>query len=249
MTNYYTSKFYEDILKGSKRSAEIILPLVYSEIKPKSIVDIGCGTGAWLSVSKTMNVHDVLGLDGDYARCNMQINSSEFKATDVSAGFLLDKKYDLAICLEVGEHILTKKSSVLVDSLTKAADVILFSAAIPGQGGTHHINEQWPDFWQKLFQNKDFVRVDCIRPMIYNNPAVEWWYRQNVFLYVHEKVLKNYPRLAAQRNQANDILLLHSTLLKQRYGLVRSFIFHVKYPFALILYKLGFPDAAAKLMN
>jgi hypothetical protein len=249
MKNYYNEKFYKDILAGSKRSAEIVLPLVFSEIKPKSVVDIGCGTGVWLSVSKTMNVSHVLGLDGDYALSTLQINPGEFKATDVSAGFLLDKKYDLALCLEVGEHISTKKSSVLVDSLTKAADVILFSAAIPGQGGTHHVNEQWPDFWRKLFHEKDFVCIDCIRPMIYNNPVVEWWYRQNIFLYVHKKVLMKFPRLDAQRNQANDILLLHSGLLKKRYGLVRSFIFLVKNPLALILCKLGFSDAATKLMN
>jgi len=225
------------------------LPLVFSQIKPKSIVDVGCGTGTWLSVAKKINICDVLGLDGDYAKDHLLIKPDEFKATDISKGFLLDKKYDLAICLEVGEHISTKKSSVLVDSLTKAAEVIIFSAAIPGQGGTHHINEQWPDFWQKLFQNKDFVRVDFIRPMIYNNPDVEWWYRQNIFLYIHEKVLKKFPGVVAQRNQANDILLLHIGLLKRRYGLVRSLIFNVKYPLALILCRLGFSDAAAKFMN
>lgn len=239
MTKYYSSKFYEDILEGSKKSAEIVLPLVFSQIKPKSIVDVGCGTGTWLSVAKKINICDVLGLDGDYAKDHLLIKLDEFKVTDISKGFVLDRKYDLALCLEVGEHISTSKSSTLIDSLTKAADVILFAAALPGQGGSHHVNEQWPDFWQKLFQNKDFVRIDCIRPMIYNNPEIKWWYRQNIFLYVHEKVLKNYPRLAAHRNPANDILLLHSSLIKKRYGLVQALIYFIKFPILRILNKMG----------
>jgi SAM-dependent methyltransferase len=240
MTDYYTDKFFKDITAGSKRSAEIVLPLVFSEIKPKSIVDIGCGTGTWLSAAKENDVSDVLGLDGDYVNSNLQIKPGEFKATDISEGFLLDKRYDLALCLEVGEHISNKKSSILVDSLTKATDVILFSAAIPGQGGIHHINEQWPDFWQRLFQDRNFVCIDCIRPMIYNNPEVEWWYRQNIFLYVNRKVLIKFPRLEAQKNQANDILLLHRSLLKKRYGLLNSFLYLFKLPIAKVAKKMGF---------
>lgn len=240
MTNLYTNEFYKDILSGSKRSAEVILPLVFSEIKPKSIVDVGCGTGVWLSVSKENNISDILGLDGNYVIKDLQIKRDEFQATDISAGFLIDKKYDLALCLEVGEHIATKKSPALVDSLTRAADVILFSAAPPGQGGLHHVNEQWPAFWQKLFQNKDFACIDCIRPMIYNNPEVEWWYRQNIFLYVHKKVIKKFPHWKAQQNQANDILLLHRTLLKKRYGLLNSFLYPFKYAILMLLHKMGF---------
>ncbi len=239
MSKNYTSEFYKDILAGSKRSAEIILPLVFSEIKPKSVVDIGCGSGAWLSIAKKNNISDVLGLDGDYAISDLQIKPDEFKTTDISKGFLLERKYDLAFCLEVGEHIATKKSPALVDSLTKAADVILFSAAPPGQGGNHHINEQWPDFWQRLFQNKNFICIDFVRPLIYRNPEVEWWYRQNIFLYVHKEVLKKFPRLAALQNQANDILLMHRSLLKKRYGLLNAFLYPFKYAILTVLHKMG----------
>lgn len=235
MTNSYNSKFYDDMVEGSKRSAEIILPLVFSEIKPASIVDVGCGTGAWLAVAKKLDVNEVLGLDGDYAKDHLLIKPEEFQATDISRGFLTARKYDLAFCLEVGEHISSSKSSVLVDSLTRAADVILFAAALPGQGGTHHVNEQWPDFWQRLFENKGFIRIDCIRPWIFNNPDVMWWYRQNIFLYVNRNVLQNYPRLQAMQDQANDIVLIHRSLLEKRYGALRAISYGIKTPFARML--------------
>lgn len=227
------------MLQGSKKSAEIILPLVFSEIKPASIVDVGCGTGAWLSVAKKFDVNNVLGLDGDYAKGHLLIKPEEFKAIDISKGVTLDRKYDLAICLEVGEHISSSKSSVLVDSLTRAADVILFAAALPGQGGTHHVNEQWPEFWQRLFENKGFVLIDCIRPFIYNNPEVMWWYRQNVFLYVNKSALKNYPRLQAMQVQANGIVLIHRSLLAKRYGAWRAISYNLKAPFIRIFNRLG----------
>ena len=238
--DHYSDRFYMDILSGSRKSAEIVLPLVFSGIKPKSVVDIGCGSGAWLSIAKGNGVSDVLGLDGDYARGSLLIKPNEFKAVDISKGFLLGKRYDLALCLEVGEHIKISRAPTLVNSLTDASDVILFSAAIPGQGGQHHINKQWPDFWKRLFLNNGYVCFDCIRPKIYTNPEVEWWYRQNIFLYVNGNALKKFPCLKANPDQASDVFLLHKSLLRKRYGLVRSLLYYVKFPMAYLLDKIGF---------
>jgi len=235
MSTSYDSKFFEDMLEGSLKSAEIVLPLVFSEIQPRSIVDVGCGTGAWLSIAKKMNISDVMGLDGSYAKDHLLIHPEEFQSTDISKGFSLKRKYDLAFCLEVAEHIDNSQSAILVDSLTKAADVILFAAALPGQGGNHHVNEQWPDFWKKLFQNNGFVCLDAIRPRIYSNPAVKWWYRQNLYFYIKKQALRNYPRLQAIEHQVDDVLLIHRSLLEKRYGWTNL----LKYPFSRIGERMG----------
>lgn len=239
MTNTYDAKFYNDLRAGSRKSAEIVLPILFDEISPRSIVDIGCGTGAWLSVAKEKGVPDVLGLDGDYARGSLQIGPDQFRAADVSKGFVLDRKYDIAMCLEVGEHVRTEDSPLLVESLTKAADVVLFSAGIPGQGGTHHINEQWPEFWECLFRTRNFVRIDCIRPLIYGNSAIEWWYRQNILLYVKLEALHRFPRLEALQDRASDIVFVHRSLLERRYGFVRSLLSLLKDPLSTALSRLG----------
>jgi hypothetical protein len=88
----------------------------------------------------------------------------------------LDRKYDLAICLEVAEHLPVSSAGTLVDSITRASDLILFSAAIPLQTGTHHINEQWQDYWAALFDQRGFVASDIVRPAIWGRPDVRWWY-------------------------------------------------------------------------
>ena len=112
----------------------------------------------------------------------------------------LDKKYHLAISLEVAEHISAKNAAKFVDSLTSAAGFILFSAAIPFQGGTGHVNEQWPDYWVSLFANRGFVTLDLIRDKIWNDGQIPSWYRQNILLFVKEEELH---RVAAGEADVN----------------------------------------------
>jgi hypothetical protein len=67
--------------------------------------------------------------------------------------------------------------------------VILFSAAIPRQGGVNHINEQYLSYWAELFTARDYVLVDTLRPTLWNDQRCDWWYRQNAVLFAH----KNHP--------------------------------------------------------
>ena len=85
-----------------------------------------------------------------------------------------------------------------MDNITAFSNVILFSAAIPGQGGTHHVNEQWPSYWIEKFRARGCLPVDCIRPILWNSNDVLWWYRQNLLFFVKEESLDNYPALKAE---------------------------------------------------
>ena len=152
---------------------------------PSSVLDVGCGLGNWLEVSKTLGVNEVIGLDGAYInRELLKIKPEEFVEWDLHKSISLGRRFDLSICLEVAEHLPESTAETLVQSLTKHSDVILFSAAIPGQGGQYHVNEQWPAYWQKLFGNAGYVFIDCFRNKIWMNENIEWWYRQNIFLVV-----------------------------------------------------------------
>src|SRR5262249_55540494 len=105
------------------------------------------------------------------------------RAVDLQRPVRLDDRFDLALCLEVAEHLPAKSARALVESLAAAAPVVLFSAALPGQGGTHHVNEQWPLYWERLFAENGMQKRDVLRPLIWRNRSISDCYRQNIYLF------------------------------------------------------------------
>ena len=107
-----------------------------------------------------------------------------------------DKKFDLVICLEVAEHINKKYASDFVHKLCNLGDLVLFSAAVPEQGGNGHVNEQRLSYWISHFKKSDFVIKDAIRADIWNDRKIPVWYRNNIVLFVKagsgvDKLLNN----------------------------------------------------------
>ena len=191
----YSPAFFHNIAQESLSSAKIVGPFVMELVRPESIVDVGCATGAWLSVFRDCGVDTVLGLDGSYVdRSELLIPSECFCATDLERAFTLSRRFDLAISLEVAEHLPASKAETFVASLCELSSVVLFSAAVPGQGGRCHINEQWPDYWRQLFGKHNFRMFDPFRPLLWHDERVAGYYRQNLFLYIHDTVLTTHPR-------------------------------------------------------
>lgn len=192
----YDSAFYSSQLEGSLNSAKQVLPLVQEWIYPNSVVDVGCGTGAWLSVWQELGIRDYLGIDGQYVeRQRLLIPPETFLAKNLVEPFRLNRKFDLAMSLEVAEHLPPASADSFVESLLQLSDVILFSAAIPFQGGTGHLNEQWTGYWVKRFEQRGYVAIDCLRRRVWNDPNVEPWYSQNALLFIKSDCLEDYPRL------------------------------------------------------
>ena len=195
MKNPYDKKFYDRQKQGSRSSAGEIVPIVLQLFHAESVIDIGCGVGTWLSIFKKHGIGDILGLDGDYVDSgDLEIPKESFLAFDLCKPSNIGRKFDLVLCLEVAEHLSADVSDSLVDFLTNLGDVVIFSSAIPYQSGTSHVNEQWPDYWCKLFKNKKFEVFDCIRKRIWENEKVEWWYAQNILVFIREDCFKNYPQ-------------------------------------------------------
>lgn len=162
-----------------------IVPSVMELLAPKSVTDVGCGLGAWLKVFEEHGVQTVLGLDGDYVdQSKMLLRKDQFLACDLENPdtYPNKPKFDLAVCLEVAEHLAPKSAESFVKLLTSLSDAVLFSAAIPLQGGINHVNEQWPSYWQELFAAHGFKFYDLFRTKIWNKQDVKWWYKQNMFL-------------------------------------------------------------------
>jgi SAM-dependent methyltransferase len=216
----YNDEFYANRVDGTLNSAKVIIPIIISLIKPKSVVDVGCGTGEWLATFKEHGVTDILGIDGDYVdRQKLKISEHEFLPFDLRKPLRLNKEFNLVISVEVAEHLPIECAEAFVESLTLSGPVILFSAAIPFQGGLNHLNEQWPDYWHELFKKHNYTIVDCVRKQIWNNRDVAYYYAQNIFIYIKKEMLDNFPALvkgAYVNNDNNMLSIVHPSLYLQR---------------------------------
>ena len=230
----YSSDFFDSMTKGAMDSAKIVFSELFNFYRPASILDVGSGRGAWtLTFTELVETDDYLALDGAYVKKEeLLVPTDNFKSMELSKPFDLQKKFDLVISMEVAEHLPEKSAKEFVSSLTRHGDVILFSAAIPGQRGTFHINEQFPEYWESFFNKEGFVAKDCIRDKIWSNTDVEAWYRQNTLVFVKESKLNEFPKFEKFKNGNARLTQIHPEILKHNVELgnkLDSFWEFVKY--------------------
>lgn len=181
----YTETFFHDMGPQSGSSAAAVVPLLCEMLEPGSVVDVGCGTGEWLSEFRRHGVDDIHGCDGPWVDPErLRIDPACFEAVDLSQPPKVERRFDLVTSLEVGEHLPEGSARSFVGYLTDLGDTVAFSAAIPAQGGTEHVNEQWPAYWSDLFAERGYLAFDLVRPKIWLNADVEFWYRQNLVVYM-----------------------------------------------------------------
>lgn len=192
----YSKKFYSENAKISYQSAKETVPLILKLFTPKSIVDVGCSSCMWLNCFQQYGIKNYLGIDYlDQNKLSLNINKKHFLEHDLKSPINLRRKFDLVMSLEVAEHLPANKASIFINSLVKLGPVIIFSAAVPNQTGTHHVNEQWPSYWAKLFFEHDYIPFDYFRNKIWKNEKIEWWYRQNLLAYIDRKYFETHPQL------------------------------------------------------
>ena len=220
----YGREFYEYINRGAIASAEVVVALLAEQLSVRSIADFGCGQGAWLSVWRRFGAAETIGIDGDYVtRESLLIQPSDFVAADLGAPVRLGRTFDLVQSLEVAEHLPAPAAAQFIDSLVAHGRIVLFSAAVPGQGGENHVNERPYEYWRRLFRERRYVPLDAVRPRIVRDPVVEPWYRYNTLLYVHESRLDSMPPALTRMRIPDDAPIADLSPLKYRMrkGLLR----------------------------
>lgn len=192
----YGTAFYEIHSSICTSSAAQVVPYLVEQFRPRSVVDVGCGTGTWAAEFRRHGVPEVIGIDGAYVdKSELRIPAGSFLSRDLERPLASIRTFDLAISVEVAEHLSPGRASSFVDDLIRLAPVIVFSAAIPFQGGQHHVNERWGSYWHDLFLTRGFVAIDCLRPRFWENTAVGYWYRQNMMVYVPKDRLQSFAPL------------------------------------------------------
>jgi SAM-dependent methyltransferase len=201
----YSTDFYDYIDAGSRASAEAVARLILGEMTVKSLLDVGSGHGAWAAEWMKAGVADVIAVDGDYVRRDqLAIPADKFVAHDLATPLDLGLRFDLVQSLEVAEHLPAANAAGFVDNLARHGDVILFSAAVPHQGGEHHVNEQPPQYWRELFAKQGYDVFDWLRPRLAGQRQVKAWYRFNTYVYANRAGQKRLSKSILTTKVADD---------------------------------------------
>lgn len=205
-------------------SAKSILPNIINLFDVGSTLEVGCGNGHWTQVAIDAGVEDHFAVDGPWTDPKQLLfDSSHFRVANLEDGFAVSRRYDLAICLEVAEHVSAASSGKLVNSLVAASDIILFGAAVKYQGGHGHINEQRQSYWRDLFEQCGYQPFDLVRPKVWNNSGVHYWYRQNAFVYINSKCGSAIERAANYERDISDPKIFFDAIHPEKYELMASY--------------------------
>ena len=150
-TESYNSAYFDPVESNTIPSALAVTESMVREFSPSSVVGVGCGTRVCLENLQSLDV-EVLGIEHPQAGLERsRIGRDLILDHDLRQPLAIDGRFDLAISFEVAEHLGPEYATLFVQSLCALSDTVLFTAAVPGQGGVGHINEQPLEYWISLF--------------------------------------------------------------------------------------------------
>jgi hypothetical protein len=200
MSGYYDLRFYEWVNTTARRSAQLIVPIVQEQCQPNSVIDVGCGQGAWLEQWSKVGVTDFFGIDGSHVDREMLLIPRDcFADANLIEPLKISRRFEIAQSLEVAEHLPRNVGPAFVAMLTSLSDIVLFSAARPGQGGEGHVNERQPSYWAKQFGGFGYAAFDSVRPLVAPIKRIDPWYRYNIVLYANETGIRRLSAFAREK--------------------------------------------------
>ena len=207
---------HRQLLPANRYASTVVFNILDQALAIDSILDLGCGTGVWMWAALSKPGRTVFGIDREsYPAEDLLVPSEFIINTTLDSTVDLHRRFDLVLCLETAEHIVQDHAACVVVNCVRHSDIVLFSAAIPGQGGLNHVNEQPPEFWQRLFDEAGYEVVDYIRALIWDDAGIPVWYRQNMLLFVNRKAPSVLDVLHAVAKEASiSLSRAHPSLVK-----------------------------------
>lgn len=220
----YPAEWHRNFGAKTEASARAILPPLLRLVDARSLVEVGCGNAHWSKVARDCGVADYVVVDGPWnERSHLLVEADRFVEADLATPLALGRRFDMALCLEVAEHVAEASADTVVKSLCDASDVVVFGAAIPLQGGYGHINEQWPSWWRDRFARHGYRAFDLVRPSCWNDDTVHYWYRQNLFVYVNEAVADLLGKAAAAETAGGGSTALMDSVHPEKFREVATY--------------------------
>ena len=197
----FDENFYADSRVRSLQSAELLLGLLAPHLVARNAVDFGAGIGTWLDAACLAGAESALGIEGHWVeKSQLRFAGAVFRYQDLNNTIELERRFDLAISVEVAEHVQPTGGPTFVDDVCRASDQVLFGAALPRQPGDGHINCRPHSYWAAEFQRNGYTGLDPFRAHAWYDTRVEPWYAQNCFLFVKEgrPLTSNFPPAVLQ---------------------------------------------------
>jgi SAM-dependent methyltransferase len=197
-------------------SAEVLFDIAARYFPISSVLDIGCGLGTWLAVAKKRGA-DVLGVEGPWCKVeSLEVESELVLIQDLEEPLELDRKFDVAVSIEVGEHLSAAAAPKLVKALVSHSNHVIFSAAVPFQGGHGHVNEQFLTYWINLFSEHGYRPLDVFRGHIWSDESIHWWLWQNVMLFASDAAIEANPKLTAESLVVRPLDIIAPSIYQDR---------------------------------
>lgn len=220
----YGKSFFQNRRRAANASAMKLAPMLLDILstpnyRPQSMLDVGCGDGAWLSAFAQAGMPTTVGVDGPWSPSAEAIKCDFDKEDGFPA--LPQERFDFVLSLEFFEHLRPEVAANVAKWVGGLTDTILFSAASPDQGGTGHINEQWIGYWAAIFADLGFEVCDFIRPAIWNDDEISPWYRQNLVGFFRPNVPAHVQASAIGSWEAaisNPLNFVHPDIYKRSLG-------------------------------
>jgi SAM-dependent methyltransferase len=172
----YDSEFYAHSDAVHAPMYDRLAESIAARLEPASVLDVGCGTGRILARLAARGI-SVKGIEGSRHAVAASPVADVIVRSNLEHGVPEVGRFDLCMCIEVAEHLPARVAPTLVEGLTRASDRVLFTAAVPGQGGTHHVNEQPRSYWERMFADRGFELAplgDAIRDDLRDIPEPAW---------------------------------------------------------------------------
>lgn len=207
---------FGDIEKRKANAHKVLKPVFNILGVPASLLDIGGGAGSWCATAKDLGVQRVCLVDAcPPNQVIPELSHDEQVQANLEAGIPNMGRFDLAICIEVIEHLTDDAANRLIGQMASCTNFVLFSAAIPGQGGIGHISERFHDYWHAKFSLFQFETYDVVRPMLISSSDIASIHRQNLFLYAKKGCAHS---LADLPQICEDMELIRAEHLKSLYN-------------------------------